>query len=278
MFLKMLIPLRTKTWMAVCAILSLLLTLLIHGGKVASETIPQQPVTAKVTPSSDLTVIANPITFTIFDNGGQVDGDDVRIKLNEQIIPGGDGVRLRGTGQRFSIQLQPGINTLSFTAVNEGTSPPNTAGVIFNSSQVIIGNITFSLAQSTAQTKSITLKFPQIRIPPSRYPESAAHVRDAQALGFPRILTIDRGNNATTRRQQSIANYLRNGGKRVAGKDLDEYPPAVFVENRGRADVRPVTFGDNRGAGAFMAGQLQGYGSTKIYLNNGYKVELVARN
>jgi filamentous hemagglutinin len=62
-------------------------------------------------------------------------------------------------------------------------------------------------------------------------------------------LTIDRA-GAPARRGESLA-----GRNKVPGKDLDEYPPAMFKEGGKGASVRPVTPRDNRGAGACIGNQ-----------------------
>jgi hypothetical protein len=74
-------------------------------------------------------------------------------------------------------------------------------------------------------------------------------------------LTIDRA-GAAARRSESL-----KGHGTVAGKDRDEYPPAMFKEGGKGASVRPVTLKDNRGAGACMGAQCRG-------LPNGARVDL----
>lgn len=77
----------------------------------------------------------------------------------------------------------------------------------------------------------------------SRAPLSARHIDDAQAMGYPRILTLDRPGTAERR-----AASLR-GIPTLAEHDRDEYPPATFAENGGAASVRYVPLSDNRSAG-----------------------------
>jgi filamentous hemagglutinin len=86
----------------------------------------------------------------------------------------------------------------------------------------------------------------------SRHPETASHIDDAQAAGHPSELTLDRP-GAPGRRADAQA-----GHDRVPGKQLDEYPPAVFKEGGTGASVRPVSPGDNMGAGASIGNQLRG--------------------
>lgn len=86
----------------------------------------------------------------------------------------------------------------------------------------------------------------------SRYPETAAHIRDAQAAGHPSVLTIDRA-GADANRAAAQA-----GQPRVQGTQLDEYPPAMFQEGGAGASTRSVSPSDNMGAGACIGNQCRG--------------------
>ena len=83
------------------------------------------------------------------------------------------------------------------------------------------------------------------------HPESAQHIMDAQAAGYPKTLTVER-TGAVVRRRASTGGYPR-----VAGMQPDEYPPAMFLEGGAGASVRNITAGDNMGAGASMGNQLR---------------------
>lgn len=89
----------------------------------------------------------------------------------------------------------------------------------------------------------------KITISKSKHKETAAHIEEAQKSGKPTTLTIDRA-GAAARRRESM-----RGTERVPGMDRDEYPPAMFKEGGQGASVKPVTPGDNRGAGACMGAQ-----------------------
>ncbi|NEV63490.1 hypothetical protein G3446_16615 [Thiorhodococcus minor] len=78
----------------------------------------------------------------------------------------------------------------------------------------------------------------------ARYGEAADHISDAQRAGHPDVLTIARP-GAPANRNASIG-----GLPRVPGKQLDEYPPAMFKEGGAGASVRPINPRDNMGAGA----------------------------
>jgi hypothetical protein len=96
----------------------------------------------------------------------------------------------------------------------------------------------------------------RVEISKSKYPESAKHIEDAIKNGKTDTLTLDRS-NADPRRYQSLKKFRDNwkathNGQdyvRLPGTDLDEYPPAIAVENEGKADVRPIKLSDNRGSG-----------------------------
>ncbi|WP_165373848.1 NucA/NucB deoxyribonuclease domain-containing protein [Sorangium cellulosum] len=58
---------------------------------------------------------------------------------------------------------------------------------------------------------------------------------------------------AAARRAEALSGYAR-----VPGKQLDEYPPAMFREGGSGASVRPVSPADNMGAGACIGNQCRG--------------------
>ncbi len=91
-----------------------------------------------------------------------------------------------------------------------------------------------------------------IKVSKSKHPESAKHIEDAQAAGQPSTLTVNRA-NAKKNRRASLKKV-----KTEAGKDRDEYPPAMFDEGGSGASVRKINSGDNRGSGASMGAQCRG--------------------
>ncbi len=101
-----------------------------------------------------------------------------------------------------------------------------------------------------------------VRVPSSQFPETAAHIRDAQAAGRPSVVTIDRP-GISQRRREALA-----GHERMPGRQLDEYPPAMFKEGGHGASVRPVGPSDNMGAGACIGNQCRG-------LPDGTKIRIV---
>lgn len=91
-----------------------------------------------------------------------------------------------------------------------------------------------------------------VLISKSRHPESAKHIIEAQNAGAPKVLTVDRAGRSE-RRRQALA-----GTKPEAGKDRDEYPPAMTKEGGASASVRHISSSDNRGAGACLGTQCRG--------------------
>jgi Competence protein J (ComJ)/Deoxyribonuclease NucA/NucB len=91
-----------------------------------------------------------------------------------------------------------------------------------------------------------------IRVSSSDFPETVGHIRDAQAAGKPSVLTIDRA-GISGRRREALS-----GLDKIPGKQLDEYPPAMFREGGRGASVRAVRAGDNMGAGACIGNQCRG--------------------
>lgn len=99
----------------------------------------------------------------------------------------------------------------------------------------------------------------------SAHPESAQHVLDAQANGHPVELTIDRA-GAKANRAESLS-----GIDKVPGKQLDEYPPAMFKEGGAGASVRPISPSDNMGSGASLGNQLR-------KIPDGSKVKIIVKD
>jgi RHS repeat-associated protein len=90
---------------------------------------------------------------------------------------------------------------------------------------------------------------PIVGVSKSKYPESAAHIEEAQAAGQASVLTVDRS-GAAARRSEAL-----NGTSTKSGMDRDEYPPAMFQEGGAGASVKHISSGDNRGAGACIGAQ-----------------------
>ncbi|MDI1447300.1 RHS repeat-associated core domain-containing protein [Polyangium sp. 6x1] len=106
---------------------------------------------------------------------------------------------------------------------------------------VVVTVITLKAGAKGPSTKTGPVK--DIVVQRSKYPTAAAHIADAQRAGYPSVLTINRA-GAKANRAAAQA-----GRPKVAGMDLDEYPPAMFEEGGRGASVRPIPLRDNRGAG-----------------------------
>ncbi|MEG0699652.1 MAG: NucA/NucB deoxyribonuclease domain-containing protein, partial [Erysipelotrichaceae bacterium] len=101
-----------------------------------------------------------------------------------------------------------------------------------------------------------------VKLSKRKYPESTKHIEDAIKSGQPDTLTINRG-GAKANRKASL-----KGIDKVPGADLDEYPPAMFVEGGNGASVRPINPSDNRGSGSRIGHQLKEYpDGTKIIIS-----------
>jgi hypothetical protein len=119
----------------------------------------------------------------------------------------------------------------------------------------VAGDLGQAIKASSRISKAANAEADAVRvsISRSRYPESAAHIEDAQAAGHPSILTIDRS-GAAARRAEAM-----RGDSRVRGLDRDEYPPAITSEGGGGSSVRPINSSANRGAGSCIGWQCRGF-------------------
>ncbi|MFO8240241.1 MAG: EB domain-containing protein, partial [Dissulfuribacterales bacterium] len=78
----------------------------------------------------DITVNSKTITVTFFDHGRYVDGDIININVNGKAVY--KGITLTRAPQSRTITMDADIIVFGFTAVNEGSVPPNTATVTFS--------------------------------------------------------------------------------------------------------------------------------------------------
>ncbi len=82
------------------------------------------------------------------------DGDKVTIYLND--VPVVKSIVLTGTFQQFRLPLSEGLNVISFKALNQGSSGPNTAGfMIFDDNAEVISANEWLLATGAKATLSI---------------------------------------------------------------------------------------------------------------------------
>ena len=92
----------------------------------------------------------------------------------------------------------------------------------------------------------------EITLSRSIHGEAAEHAADAIKAGHPSVLTIERS-GASANRKASIGSL-----DKVPGKQLDEYPPAMFKEGGKGASVRPINPHDNMSAGACIGNACRG--------------------
>ena len=92
----------------------------------------------------------------------------------------------------------------------------------------------------------------EITLSRSIHGEAAAHAADAIQAGKPSVLTIYRAGAAGNR--QASTGAL----DKVAGKHLNEYPPAMFREGGAGASVRPINPRDNMSSGACIGNACRG--------------------
>ncbi|MBI9106868.1 MAG: hypothetical protein JEZ04_08985 [Spirochaetales bacterium] len=79
---------------------------------------------------SDITVSSRIIEITLTDNGSVIDDDTISISLNGSVLDA-KHILAGSPGTSLTLYLQEGTNTLSITAVNEGSVSPNTAEITF---------------------------------------------------------------------------------------------------------------------------------------------------
>jgi len=80
---------------------------------------------------SDVVVASTSITITVIDSGALIDDDTVDILLNGEAVI--SGLILVGPpGMDIPLELDSGDNTVEIYAVNEGTTPPNTATLLIS--------------------------------------------------------------------------------------------------------------------------------------------------
>jgi len=103
---------------------------------------------------SDVTVNARQISITLTDDGALVDGDRVDVFLNGVKVIDNHSL-VGGAGTVFALNLLSGSNELRVTALNEGTSPPNTAQLAI--SNVTVGAAVQSWRLETGQSGSLVI-------------------------------------------------------------------------------------------------------------------------
>jgi hypothetical protein len=104
----------------------------------ANFTPPQTNTSApsKLTP---VTVNTTKVKVRFRDDATQ-DGDRVKIAVNGTVVKGLEDLSLTNAGQIFELDLVQGVNTITITALNEGSLSPNTQEVSIDATQVTGGS------------------------------------------------------------------------------------------------------------------------------------------
>lgn len=121
---------------------------------------------------------------------------------------------------------------------------------------ILIGIGLFSLLteQQNSQTTSTSVQADVVlTFPRERYPETAEHIRSAIEKGQSAVCTLDR-KSADKHREDSL-----RGIPTKRGYDRDEWPMAMCKEGGKGADIAYISPADNRGAGSWIANQLEKY-------------------
>ncbi|MCU6792620.1 NucA/NucB deoxyribonuclease domain-containing protein [Paenibacillus sp. WQ 127069] len=103
-----------------------------------------------------------------------------------------------------------------------------------------------------------------IYFPSDRFPETAAHIKEAIEYGESSVCTIDR-KGAENNRKKSL-----KGVPTKPNLDRDEFPMAMYAEGGTGADIKYIDPSDNRGAGSWVSNQLEKY-------SDGTKVKFIVK-
>jgi hypothetical protein len=103
-----------------------------------------------------------------------------------------------------------------------------------------------------------------IIFPSDRFPETAAHIKEAIENGESPVCTIDR-KGAEENRKESL-----KGIPTKPNLDRDEFPMAMCAEGGKGADIKYINPSDNRGAGSWVSNQLEKY-------SDGTRVKIIVR-
>ncbi|RNB87993.1 sporulation protein [Brevibacillus nitrificans] len=115
-----------------------------------------------------------------------------------------------------------------------------------------IGSYFFEQKSPQTQTSSTEADY-VLEFPSSKYPQTAEHIRSAIAKGHSAVCTIDR-KGADENREQSL-----KGVPTKPRYDRDEWPMAMCQEGGSGADIAYISPSDNRGAGSWIANQVEDY-------------------
>lgn len=253
-----------------------------EGGVAASSVVPPK------NPYSNITVsTTRNITIRVHD-WAVVDGDYVSLYWNGKLIPECWVMRLTWPGKWLVLPMQPGVNKLRAVWHSFGTLSPGTLGVEVFRDQVHVQDAEvwrysdFGFQRAgiwqpyrdealIPLSATLTFGYVYVTIPQFQFPEAVAHMLEAQALGFPRLCTVEKRKDLAELRRDASRNFYRKPppaglgaprGLRQPGQDYDEYPEACYPQNGTitprfyeSAHVRPIDTDDNQGAGRKIGSQ-----------------------
>jgi len=113
-----------------------------------------------------------------------------------------------------------------------------------------IGSYLFEQSSPQVQTSSPEADY-MLEFPSSKYPQTAEHIRSAITKGHSAVCTIDR-KGAEDNREKSL-----RGVPTKPRYDRDEWPMAMCREGGSGADIAYISPSDNRGAGSWIANQVE---------------------
>lgn len=150
--------------------------------------------------------------------------------------------------------LVPGAAAGTSAAAAAATSAPiSVTGPLTTAGTFALGTAAERVINGSDDSES-SPEVPNILVSSSAHPEAALHISEAQAEGYPSILTIDRPGRCE-RSRAALEGYP----SMYPDFERDEYPPAVFLEGGRGSSVCYINPWDNRGAGASIGNQLRPY-------------------
>jgi Deoxyribonuclease NucA/NucB len=236
----------------------------------------------------------------IFDVGGEVtgpfvdshrDGDVVNVLYNGNLILK-NLLLTPWPGKTVTLTLQPSdllprkANVLQFQAVNTGSLLsfsasvgvdliPGLAATVFqhkgNNNISVYPQAARHFISKNAYSTPMRLGLGLMCFDHRKWPQSTDHVRRAQA-GLPDIRGRKNSVRIVTRDSLGLAADARTKARRAVSLlgypsrgplfDRDEYPPAMFIENGGKAHIQHMPKADNRASGGFLSKLMTPYKNT----------------
>jgi RHS repeat-associated protein len=141
----------------------------------------------------------------------------------------------------------------NFRKGNVGSGLLDVGGVIVDGAATLVpgipGGAGAAIKAARAAEKVADAAPAVIKVSRSKYGEAAEHIAEAQAAGFPSVLTVGK-KGAKANREASL-----DGIPNIPGKHRDEYPPAMFKEGGSGSSVKIIKPRDNMACGAHIGNQ-----------------------